>query len=135
MGRRFRLPMFVVAAAMFGLIALLATLQYRWLGRISEAERERMTATLNTRATGFAQDFDRELTRAYLMFQLEPTPDDESPASRMAARYDRWQGTARFPRMIDGVYLVSTSPDGQSSIKRFNHSTRFIEPLAIASLS
>lgn len=128
MGRRFRLPMFVVAAAMFGLIALLATLQYRWLGRISEAERERMTATLNTRATGFAQDFDRELTRAYLMFQLEPTPDDESPASRMAARYDRWQGTARFPRMIAGVYLVSTSPDGQSSIRRFNHSTRFIEP-------
>jgi two-component system sensor histidine kinase SenX3 len=128
MGRRFRLPMFVVAAAMFGLIALLATLQYRWLGRISEAERERMTATLNTRATGFAQDFDRELTRAYLMFQVEPTPEDESPAARIAARYDRWQGTARFPRMIAGVYLVSTSPDGQSSIKRFNHSTRFIEP-------
>jgi signal transduction histidine kinase len=128
MGRRFRLPMLVVAAAMFGLIALLATLQYRWLGRISEAERERMTATLNTRATGFAQDFDRELTRAYLMFQVEPTPADESPAARIAARYDRWQASARFPRMIAGVYLVSTSLDGQSSIGRFNPSTRFIEP-------
>jgi signal transduction histidine kinase len=128
MGRRFRLPMLVVAAAMFGLIALLATLQYRWLGRISEAERERMTATLNTRATGFAQDFDRELTRAYLMFQLEPAPEGESPAARVAARYDRWQGTARFPRMIADVYVVSTSSDGQSSIRRFNHSTRFIEP-------
>ena len=43
--------MFVVAAALLGLIALLATLQYRWLGQISDAERERMTATLSARAT------------------------------------------------------------------------------------
>ena len=42
--------MFVIAAALLGLIALLATLQYRWLGQISDAERDRMTATLNDRA-------------------------------------------------------------------------------------
>src|SRR5918994_7379426 len=99
MGRRFRLPMFVVAAAMFGLIAVLATLQYKWLGRISEAERERMKATLNTRATAFAQDFDRELTRAYLLFQPEPTTEVDGVAARLAARYDRWQATPRYPRM------------------------------------
>ena len=56
---RFRLPMFVVALALLGLLALLATLQYKWLGRISDAERERMRATLNTRASGFAQEFRR----------------------------------------------------------------------------
>jgi two-component system, OmpR family, sensor histidine kinase SenX3 len=129
MGRGFRLPMFVVAAAMFGLIAVLATLQYHWLGRISEAERERMTATLNTRATGFAQDFDRELTRAYLLFQIEPLADGDGTAGRIAARYDRWQATARFPRMVKAIYVVSSAqPDGQSSIKRFNPSTRFVEP-------
>ena len=64
--------MFAIAGALLGLILLLATLQYRWLGQISGAERERMTATLNTRATAFAQDFDRELTRAYLLFQIDP---------------------------------------------------------------
>ena len=127
MGRRFRLPMFVVAAAMFGLMAVLATLQYRWLGRISEAERERMKATLNTRATAFAQEFDRELTRAYLLFQAEPTTEVDGAAARLAARYDRWQATARYPRMINGIYLVSGTDDGQS-FKRFNQSTRFVEP-------
>ena len=55
--------MFVVAVALLGLLALLATLQYKWLGRISDAERDRMRATLNTRASGFAQDFDGELHR------------------------------------------------------------------------
>ena len=71
MRRRFRVPMVVIAGALLGLIVLLATLQYRWLGQISGAERERMTATLNTRATAFAQDVDREVTRAYLLFQLD----------------------------------------------------------------
>ena len=40
MWRRFRPPLAVVALALFGLIVLLAVLQYRWLGQISEAERE-----------------------------------------------------------------------------------------------
>lgn len=120
--------MFVVAAAMFGLIAVLATLQYRWLGRISEAESERMKATLNTRATAFAQDFDRELTRAYLLFQSEPAADGDGAAARMAARHDRWQATARFPRMINEIYVVASATGGESTIKRFNQSTRFVEP-------
>ena len=69
---RFRPPALAVAVALLGLIGVLATLQYRWLGRISDAERERMTATLGARANAFAQDFDRELTLAYMLFQVEP---------------------------------------------------------------
>ena len=107
MRRQFRVPMAVIAGALLGLIALLATLQYRWLGQISGAERERMTATLNTRATAFAQDVDRELTRAYLLFQLDALQPDRAPRRRVGARYDRWQATARFPRMIKDVYLVT----------------------------
>ena len=99
--------MFVVAAALLGLIALLATLQYKWLGRISDEEREGMKASLNTRASGFAQDFDSELTRAYLLFQVEPIEDAGNLAARVAARYDRWQSTARHPRLIKEVYLTS----------------------------
>ena len=82
----------VIAGALLGLIALLATLQYRWLGQISGAERDRMTATLNTRATAFGQDLDREMTRAYLLFQLAAVPD----IVELGNRFDRWQATARF---------------------------------------
>src|SRR4029453_17022392 len=102
---RIRLPMFVVALALLGLIALLATLQYKWLGRISDAEREHMRATLNTRASGFAQDFDGELTRAYLLFQVDPQAD-ASLESRIALRHERWQSTARHPRMIRDIYCA-----------------------------
>ena len=60
--RAYKVPMFAIAGALLGLILLLATLQYKWLGQISGAERERMTANLNTRAAAFGVDFDRELT-------------------------------------------------------------------------
>src|SRR5918995_4042755 len=98
---RFRPPMLVIAAAMLVLIALLATLQYRWLGRISDAERERLTATLSTRADAYAKDFDRELALAYMLFQLDPpipgsrAPGVESLPARLAARPARWQATTR----------------------------------------
>jgi hypothetical protein len=127
MSRGFRLPMFVLAGGLLGLIALLATLQYRWLGQISEAERERMSAVLQTSASGFAEDFDRELNRAYLLFQIGPMPGDESVPSQMAARYDRWQATARFPRMIKDVFVTASAGD-VVTFKRFNPSTRFVEP-------
>lgn len=119
--------MFVVAAAMFGLMAVLATLQYRWLGQVRRAERERMGAMLNTRASAFAQDFDRELARAYLLFQTDGAPDAGSSAARLAARYDRWHATSRFPRLIGSIYLIEAA-DGKTTIERFNLATRFVEP-------
>src|SRR4051812_41750826 len=126
---RFRVPMGVIAGGLLGLIALLATLQYRWLGQISGAERDRMKATLNTRATGYAQDVDRELTRAFLLFQLDAMQHDDGVVAGLTTRYDRWQATARFPRMIKDIYLVSSKDgEGWSPLQRLNGTTRFLEP-------
>ena len=125
-------PMFVIATALLALMAVLATLQYRWLGRISDAERERMTATLNARAAAVAEDFDRELTLAYMLFQFEPLLADpnapvESLPVRLSARYDRWQASARYPRLISGWYVASRQDDGSTGLQKFNTATRATE--------
>ncbi len=120
----------LVAAALLGLIALLATLQYQWLGQISAAERDRMRSTSNARAVDFAQDFDRELTRAYLLFQAEPAAPGQDPAESFAARYDRWQTTARFPRLIKDVYLSQVDAHGSRFLQHFDPSTRRLERVA-----
>ena len=122
--------MAIIAAGLLGLIALLATLQYRWLGQISGAERERMTATLHQRATAYAQDVDRELTRAYLLFQLDSFQPDQSPAGAVATGYDRWLATSRFPRMVKAVYVTApqTAPGQAATLQRYDPATRFIEP-------
>ncbi|HEX6464771.1 MAG TPA: histidine kinase dimerization/phospho-acceptor domain-containing protein, partial [Vicinamibacterales bacterium] len=130
LARPFRLPMFVIATALLGVIGLLATLQYRWLGRISDAERERMTATLNDRARAFGEDVDREVTRAYLLFQRDRS-GPAAAASDFATRYERWEATSRFPRMIKEVYVVP--PDREADplpLERFDRATRALEPAA-----
>ena len=120
--------MFVVAAGLLGLIALLATLQYRWLGQVSAAERERMKTNLSARAAGFASDFDREITRAYFMFQLEPTRDDVNVAAHVSQRYDQWLATSRYPRLVKTVYLATRVDEREPKLQRYNPSTRFVEP-------
>jgi signal transduction histidine kinase len=125
--------MFVIAAAMLGLIALLATLQYRWLGRISDSEREHLKSTLAARADAYARDFDRELTLAYMLFQfdgpLPGTPLAEEPLPvRLATRMDRWQATARYPKLIREVYVTARDADGSPRLMRFNAATRLVEP-------
>lgn len=126
---RFRVPMFAVAAALLGLIALLATLQYRWLGQVSAAERERMQTNLASRASGFAQDFDREITRAYLTFQIDPVQEGENIAARLAVLHDRWQASSRYPRLVKDVYVVPRAQHGGLMLQRYNPSTQGIEPV------
>jgi signal transduction histidine kinase len=121
--------MFVVAAALLAMIAVLGTLQYRWLGRISDAERERMTANLRAHAAAFAHEFDREVTLAYLTFQLDPLADTENSAARLSARHERWLATARYPRLIKDIYITSQSENADQPLQRFNPATRFIEPV------
>ena len=132
MRRQLRVPMAVIAGGLLGLIALLATLQYRWLGQISGAERERMKATLHARATAYAEDVDRELTRAYLLFQLDALHAEEGAAAAVAARYDRWLATSRFPRMVKDVYIIpaQNAPGEPVPVQRYDPATRFVQPEA-----
>ena len=134
MPRWSRPPLFAVAAALLALIALLATLQYQWLGRISDAERERMKSTLSARAAAFAEDFDRELTLAFMLFQVEPpirhdgvVVAAEDVAARLAARYDRWQTTARYPRLVKDYFVVARVTGTPVRLQRFAETTRTLE--------
>jgi signal transduction histidine kinase len=115
--------MFVLAILLVGLLVLLATLQYRWLGQISQADRDRRRASLTAGASEFAQDVDRELTRAYLLFQTEPGGDSEL-AARFAVRYDHWQATSRFPRLLKDFYVFAPGDGDTQGLRRFDPATR-----------
>ncbi len=130
MWRRARLPIGVVALALFGLLVLLAVLQYRWLGQISEAERAQRRATLAKNASDFAQDFDREITRAYLLFQGDPAPADGAAEleARFAARYDHWQANARFPRLLKAFYSFSQTDGDTPALTRYDPASRRLVP-------
>src|SRR5688572_24672913 len=132
-----RPPLLVLAVALLGLILLLATMQYVWLGRITDGERERLRATLASRTSEFAQDFDRELTRAYLLFQADPPrPDRQLPpaaadaAAPVAERHDRWLATSAYPRLIRDVHVATRTADGGVELQRYDAGTRTLQPAA-----
>jgi signal transduction histidine kinase len=98
--------MLVLVAALIALLPLLAVLQFRWLGEVSQAERDRMQASLKTVVTNFSQDFDRELTRAYLNFQMDSRTQHERDWQDYARRYDQWMQAAPYPQLVSGIYLA-----------------------------
>ena len=60
-----------LVAGMLILLPVLAFLQYRWLGQLSDADRDRIERSLKVTTTAFVQQIDSELARAYVSLQLD----------------------------------------------------------------
>ena len=64
----------IVALAILAVaLIVLGHMQYRWIGDLADAERQRMRAGLEFAAHHFSDEFDHELTRMFIAFQL-PMP-------------------------------------------------------------
>jgi signal transduction histidine kinase len=93
-------------AALVVLLSILASLQYRWLGQISEADQTRMRAGDAARAGRFARDFDRELTRAFLWLQVDAAALRSRDFSAFAERYRGWAQGSGHPALVKDVYVA-----------------------------
>ena len=92
------------------LVPALAWMQYRWLGQLSEAERERMQRTLRTAAAQFATEFDTELSRTLISLQVDGAAIRDQNWTAYAQRYSAWATSAAEPRIVRDVWLVDTLP-------------------------
>ena len=108
------------AAVLLILLAALGTLQYRWLGDVSEAERERMRSGLRTRASDFSDAVNRELTRIYLAFQVEGRQLAERPDRTMADAWTRWKASSAAPSVVDAVYLLAPDDRSEATLRKLD---------------
>ena len=110
------------------LLATLATLQYRWLGSVSDAERARMRDSLRTRATDFSQEFDRELTRIYLAFHFANGRFDENPDATMADAWMKAQnGSDGTQGLIKEVFIFDPRGPASRQLRRFDPQSRTLK--------
>lgn len=117
-----------LVAAMLVLLPLLAVLQYRWLGEVSAAERERMQANLKTSAERFCSDFDRELTVIYTQIQNLTEPNLKQPTNApnylvspvFAARYSHWAAGNPKTKLISNVYRIGDDASGKLALAVFD---------------
>jgi signal transduction histidine kinase len=93
------------------LVPAMAWLQYRWVGQVSEAERERMQRTLRTAAAQFATAFDSELARVVVGLQVEGAVVRDGNWPSYAERYTTWTERTSDPKLLGEVLLVDAVPD------------------------
>ncbi len=113
----------IAAVLLAGLLAVLAALQYRWIGEVSKAERQRMQTGLEASGAHFADDLWHEVSRAFSAFQPRMTGNPGAPEPEIAERWRRWRETAQQPALVRDVYLVDRETGGRLVLTRIDPAT------------
>ena len=108
----------LLVAGLLGLLVLLATLQYQWLGQVSRAESERLERTLQTDTNRFAEDFNREIQNAYFNFQLPAKVWREQNWNEFNQRYKFWREKTAYPNLIKDFYFAELG--GGQNLSRYD---------------
>ena len=118
------------AAALISLVILgaalvvLGTLQYRWIGQMADAERQRMRAGIDFAAHHYSDDLDHELTRMFFSFQIAPP---EATPERLLHRYDEWAASTRDPHIVKAIYYVP--PNQLDTLQRIDPAAGTVRPV------
>ncbi len=126
--------MLVLVGAFLALLPVFAVMQYRWLGEVSNGERERMKNNLQVSAEQFCREFDRELTQAYLIFQpavFQVANTEPQRMNDLASLYRYWMEHAAHPKLLREIYQIDKTPDqdgGEFVLSHFNPAANRFEP-------
>lgn len=127
----------LIALLLLALLAVVAVLQYRWLGEVSAAEGERLRASLRTRSDEVTTEVDRDLTRTFAAFQLSGAALDADPIGALSAAAERAGERSETGNVINAIYLVEAGVPG-GTVRRFDPAARTLEaavwPGALAAL-
>lgn len=124
-GARRRFPLALLwPTGLVLLVGVLAFFQYKWLGQVSESERDRLRASLNQRAREFADDFDREIGRVYASLQINDELVTAKNWEPFAVSYDQWKEASKFPQIVRNIYLTSDAAAESAPLLQFDPGAR-----------
>lgn len=117
-----------VLAALAAILVVLAVLQYRWISQVSEADRERIQASLENSVRQFRQEYSRELLNLCLASEPRPGQVAEHDWSGVTERLENWLQVSPYPGLVSQVYLWEVERDEQPSrTLRLNRGTHSFE--------
>jgi len=93
----------VLVALIVALLAALTALQYRWIGELSQYQRQSMERTLRASTDRFARDLERELERLYYVFSVRGS---RRAGEEIAQDYAGWLESSDFPQMVASAYWI-----------------------------
>ena len=101
----------LVIAALLTLLAVLATLQYHWLGQVSQAEHQRMRTNLVAASERFAEDFDAEITGVFAYFFPVVRTARPQWEELCRSQFDLWLEQAPHPELIRDILVVGRAAE------------------------
>jgi signal transduction histidine kinase len=104
----------IVSAALLILVPLLAYLQYRWLGQLSEEEHNRMRSNLQTAAFHFTRNFNDQLFLLLRTLGRDPPSGAADLSPLMGTRVQEWNTQATHPELLGGVYLIREADENHA---------------------
>src|SRR5437773_2639075 len=94
--------------ALLALLPVMAFVQYRWIGQVSDAAQQRAKARLENSVEQLIIEFYSEITRAHMTF-WQLSAESLPPKERFAQRYQEWNRLSPYPQLIREVYLIETT--------------------------
>src|SRR5690349_740810 len=113
----------LLAGLLLLLMPVLALLQFQWVGRVSDAEQERMRRNVEIAAGQFREAFDREVFSAFRDLAISPITARDSAWERYAVRYEDWANNTSHPGLVRSVYLVHAD-GGKLGVRRWDNAGR-----------
>src|SRR5690606_23139652 len=96
----------ILLTAVLGVLTLFLGLQYNWLVRAGEAERDQMQKRVDADTEALADDFNREIQAAYFNFQVESGVWRTGDYRQFVERFEYWHSKTAYPELISGfVYF------------------------------
>src|SRR5262249_50070621 len=111
------------------LLTVLGTLQYRWVGEVSNAERERLRNGMRARAADFTKDFDREITRAYMAFRADPQLLTTDTAGALSDADARARADSSIGGLIQRVYFFEARGPRAMQLMQLDPAARTLTPI------
>jgi signal transduction histidine kinase len=108
------------------LLPALAIVQYRWVGQVSEAGRERMQRNLQNAADQFRDTFNQAIGIAIQSLQVGASTAREGASDQYSDRYNSWVNSP-YSQLVAAVYLVDEL-EGDLRLRRFNSDLHIFEP-------
>ncbi|MGH9348904.1 MAG: sensor histidine kinase [Vicinamibacterales bacterium] len=116
-----------LTASLLVLLPALAVLQYRWVGQLDDATRERMLRNLHNAARQFQESFDGEVARAFVSLQVDSATARDEQWSRYAERHAAWAGTTAYPGLVANVFLIDARA-GDLRLRRWDRAAGTFAP-------
>src|SRR4029453_5891430 len=99
---------------------VLAVLQYRWIGQVSDAERERHERTLRHSTVALTEDIDIELSRRFIGLRVDGSAVQSGSWAEYAERVAGWRAATAAPAIVRDVLLIDQGSSGDRKSTRLH---------------